>query len=177
MAKLDDLIEELRDQGRDSDADELEQLRGSSLRKKAAKADEYEGKVRELQAQLEEMQLAPKREAALRAYGVALEDLRPAEREVLSSLKGELTAEAIGELVEKYGLPIVEEHQEQDERPPAAAQVAQVARKAGRTGQAPVITPEDVGTWSTEKLLRLKEQHPEEFEALKRGETVSGITF
>jgi len=177
MARLDDLIDELRDHGRDDDADELEQLRGSSLRKKAAKADEYEAQVAELKVRLQEMELAPKRESALREYGVVLEDLRPAEREVLSTLKGELTPEAIGELVEKYGLPVGEVQGDLGEEQPAAAQVARVAQKAPRGRQAPTLAPGDVEEWPTEKLLKFKQQNPEEFEALKRGETVTGVSF
>lgn len=40
-----------------------------------------------------------------------------------------------------------------------------------------VITPAVVKEWSTEKIMRFKQDHPQEFELLKQGEEVSGISF
>jgi len=40
-----------------------------------------------------------------------------------------------------------------------------------------LITPETLSTWSTQKLMQFKLDHPREFEALKRGEEVSGASL
>lgn len=40
-----------------------------------------------------------------------------------------------------------------------------------------VVTPQDVAEWSTEKIQRFLRTHPDEFEALKRGEPVRVANF
>lgn len=40
-----------------------------------------------------------------------------------------------------------------------------------------LVTPETLSTWSTERIMRFKQDHPREFESLKRGEEVSGISI
>lgn len=177
MAKLDDLIEELSEQGRDEDVAELEQLRGSKLRKQAGKAAELEARVKELEGVLAEKEAAPAREKALKDYGVDVDNLSKAEAAVLSSLKGELTAEQIAELVEKYDLPVTQGSGQTTEEPPAAQRVAQQAAGApgGRPGGA-AITPADVASWPIDRTRRFMDEHPEAYDALLRGETVTGVT-
>ena len=120
MAKLDDLIEELSEQGRDEDVAELEKLRGSSLRKQAGRAQELESRVKELEDELSETKAAPARAAALKEYGVDVDSLSKAEKAVIAGLKGELTREAIAELVEEYDLPVAQGSGETTDTPPAA---------------------------------------------------------
>lgn len=176
MARLDDLIEEYRSDGRDEDAGELEKLRGSTLRQKAARADELEKKVVELEAKAKELEYRPARDAAFRDYGIDVEALSKAERKILESYDGELNAEAISNLVEEYELPTSSEEGDGNEQP-AAERVAQAARSSetGRGKKAPTVSPADISAWPMEKKLGFADAHPEAWEALKRGETVTGI--
>jgi hypothetical protein len=47
--------------------------------------------------------------------------------------------------------------------------------KSGRSGAAEGgrIEPFDVGGWSMERKLRFRDEHPDEWESLKRGQTVT----
>lgn len=177
MARLDDLIEEYRQDGREEDAAELEQLRGSTLRQKAAQADRLQKEIDSLRSENESLKRGPAAKAAFEDYGIDLESLSKAERRILESYDGELTEQAIGNLVEEYELPTVSSEEAGDEQP-AAAQVAQAARSSetGRGKKAPVVKPEDISGMSMEQKLGFADKHPEAWEALKRGETVTGIT-
>lgn len=177
MGKLEDIIESLKDEGRDDDAKELEKLAGSQLRTKAAKADELEAENETLKSQLAEVEAAPKREAAFAKYGVDLEALKPAERDALKAYADDLDDEKIAAFVEKYDLPMAEETEpEEGEEKPAAQQVADAARRAPtKGGGKTTIKPEDVAAWGMDKAVKFSEEHSEEWEALKRGETVTGI--
>jgi hypothetical protein len=181
MARLDELIEELSEQGRQDDADELEKLRGSSLRKQATRATELEAEVQKLQSQLAERDAAPARETALREYGVDLENLSKAEKAIVGGLKGELTAEAIAKLVEDYDLPVAQSAGADGAsgEAPAAQRVAQHAADAQRGARVGTgsISAENVAEWPADKTRRFMNEHPEAYEALLRGETVSGISF
>lgn len=178
MARLDELIEELSEQGRHDDVDELEKLRGSSLRKQAERASELEAKVAKLEGELAETKAAPARETALREYGVDIDSLSKAEKAIINGLKGELSAEAIAKLVEDYDLPVAQgDGADGAEEPPAAQRVAQHgndAQRGTRAGGA-VLTAEAVTAWPADKTRRFMTEHPEAYEALLRGETVTGI--
>lgn len=176
MADLDALIEELRTDGREDDAAELEKLRGSSLRKQAGEAEKLRKERDELQAKVESFEAAPKRTKAFQDYGIDLDGLSKAERRVLEAYDGELDREAIAAFVDEFDLPLAEGTEEESgDEEPAAKKVADAAKKNPSTRGVPRITAEDANGWSTEKLLRFQEQHGAEFEALKRGETVTGI--
>lgn len=177
MARLDEIIDDLRSEGRVEDAEELEKLRGSSLRKKAEAAEKWEREYSELKGKLEKLESIPVREKAFKDYGIDVEGLSKAERKILEGYDGELDAEAIGALVEEYELPV--SAQEGETGPETEAQrVTTAARRAdqGRGGKAPVLKPEDVAEWSMEKKVGFADANPEAWEALKRGEAVPGVT-
>ena len=182
MGKLEDLIDELREDGREDDAEELEKLKGSNLRKRAGNAEKLEQEVAQLKAENESLKSAPKRQKAFEDYGVDLENLTKAERKVIEEYDGELTEEAIGDLVEEFELPTTEGNASEGEKgseTPAAEKVAQAARKSGersKGGKAPQITPDDAADWSTDKAMLFQQEHPDEWEALKRGESIAGMT-
>lgn len=180
MGKLEDLIDELREDGREDDAEELEKLKGSNLRKRVGEAEKAIKERDELKAQVEKLQAAPKRAKAFEDFGVDLENLSKAERKILDSYDGDLDEDAIGKLVEEFDLPLTEEGSAEDktEETPAAEKVARAARKSGEgsKGGKAEITPDQAAEWSADKFMKFVEDHPEEAEALKRGESVIGLT-
>ncbi len=181
MAKLDELIEELREDGREDDAKELESLRGSSLRKKAGEAEKLSKENESLKAKLEGLEKAPKIRDAFEKYGVDLSTLSKLERKAIEAYDGELDEDAIATFVEDNELPVGEEGEKPDEATddkPAAQRVAQAARQSGegRGNKAPKITPDDAEKWQADKWMSFKGDHPEEAEALMRGEEVVGVT-
>lgn len=175
MARLDDLIDELREQGREDDAEELEKLSGSQLRKKAGRAEALEKELAEAKAEVESLKRGPAARKAFEDYGVDTSSLSKAERKVLESYDGELTEEAIGQLVEEYDLPVVASDEGDGDAEPAAQRVAQAARssESGRGKTVPQVKPSDVAEWPMEKKLGFADKNPEAWEALKRGETVT----
>jgi hypothetical protein len=176
MAKFDDLVEKVREVD-EVLAEELEEFKGSSLRKKAEERDKFEAELQKARGELDRYVTQPKKEAALRDAGVDLEALRPAERKILEGLKAdEYTAEWASKIADEYELPRGEASSELETSQAAAvAQAASRAPTGGRTGSTSTVTPEMVGEWSTEKMNRFAEANPEEWDALKRGETVAGV--
>jgi hypothetical protein len=179
MARLDDLIEELRSDGREDDAQELERLSGSQLRQKAQKTDQLEKELEQLKAENAGLKRGPAARKAFEDYGVDLSGLSKAERKVIESYDGELTEDEIGKLVEEYDLPVVASSEENDgEEQPAAQRVAQAARssESGRGKTVPTVSPADVAGWPMEKKLGFADKNPDAWEALKRGESVTGVS-
>lgn len=140
------------------------------LRKDAKRAKQLENELAEL-----------RRERALEKAGLktaAGNDL--SERQIkalLATHEGEMTAEALRATAADLGfVPLSAEEQQL-----AADLGAQERIAAAAAGGAPaptgVVTPTDVEEWSTEKILRFRQKYPEEFEALKRGEEVVGVSF
>lgn len=182
MGKYEDLLERVSElEGGDDIASELEEFSATSLRRKAAKADELESKVADLEADIAKRDAAPKIEKAFREAGVQFDQLRPADRQVLQGLDpADLTSDKVAEVISSYELPIDAASQAAAEDPPPAAAVVAAARQAPAstsTAATAQITPEDAGSWPIDTQLRFKKAHPDEFEALKRGDTVTGILF
>jgi hypothetical protein len=178
MANLDEIIESLREDGREDEASELEKLRGSTLRKKAEEAAKIQKERDDAVAELTRLKTGPAREKAFRDYGVDFDALRPAEKRALEQLDGELDEAKVEELVRELDLPLVEEGgnaESETEEKSGAQQVAAAARRAPAGGGATTLKPEEVASWAPDKLARLYEKHPDEYEALLRGETVTGI--
>ncbi len=180
--KFEEILEDIRREGLEDLADELEQGYGkSTLREQASRAAELERQLAEAQARIQALERAPQLEKAFRDYGVDWEALRPLERMAIEAYDGELTPEKIGEFVEQHQLPTtpVQGGEGSEETPPPAARIVETARRApaGRPGQGPQITPEDVRGWSADKWLKFRQEHPEAADQLLRGEPVSGITF
>lgn len=182
MGDFENAVLELRNQGLDDLADTFDQFSATALRKKASRVDELEREKQELETKLRKLEQAPKVEDAFRKAGVDFESLRPAEREALAALQvedGDLTEEFVAQVITKYDLPVasVDTQNDEGEAPNAAAVVAAARQAPQGRSSGTTISPGDTEGWSTEKLMRLKQSHPEEFEALKRGETVTGIAF
>jgi hypothetical protein len=182
MAKLDELIEELRNDGREEDAGELEKLRGSELRKKAEKAAALEKERDELKQKLEKVEKTPKVRDAFAKAGVDLDSLSKLERKAIESYDGDLDEDAIGDFIEENELPVASgdgSEQQGGEEEPAAKKVAQAARRSGegRGGHtAPAITPDDAAAWSADRWAAFHDEHPEEAELLLAGKNVVGMT-
>lgn len=177
--KFEDILADLRESDVDSDLlEELEGFTGSRLRERAERLPEMEAENTSLKAQIAKLEDEPKRRAAFEQYGINLAELRPAEREALMAVETPeegYTPEWVGSIAEKYDLEVsTTEREVEGEGSPADRIAAQANSPVQRSGKA-TLTPEDTAEWSTEKLLKFREEHKEEFEALKRGETVVGI--
>lgn len=58
-----------------------------------------------------------------------------------------------------------------------AQERAEQAAATGTPAKGGQITPADAASWSTEKWVRFTRQHPDAADSIKRGVTVTGITF
>jgi hypothetical protein len=155
-------------------ASELKRFSTSTLKEQAERVPALEKERDEAVAKAERLEKAPLKRKAFEEYGIDFESLRPAEIAAIEAYEGELEPEKVGEFAGRWELPMTE-RQQTSEEPPNAAAIAQAARTSppvrGRQ-DAGQITPEDMEDWSTESLVRFKKDHPKEFEALKRGDTV-----
>jgi hypothetical protein len=181
MGEYEDTVARLRQQGLDDEADVFEKFTATQLRQKAEKTDTLERENEQLRKENRGLVVAPKKDAALRAAGVDLEALRPADRQVLAGLEfegDEPSDEWIAKTVADLQLPIIEGSQQLGEVAPNAAAVVNTATNAPAGGNAPssgIVTPIDAANWSTEYSAKWAEDHPEAWEALKRGEEVTGV--
>jgi hypothetical protein len=179
MPKLDDLIEELRGDGRDEDAEELEKLRGSTLRKQAEKAERLERELADEKSKRERLEKGPKVRKAFEKAGVDFEGLSKLERAAIEAYDGDLEDEDIESFIEENELSVKDESEEDTESKddePEAAKVAKAARRSGeRKGDPTKITPQMANEWSHEKRLAFLDEHPDEYEQLLQGETVTGV--
>ena len=179
MGDYEDILEQLREGTIDGEeaADRLDKFKGSSLRKKAEEAEAAVKERDELKAKVEAFEAAPKRQAAFEKAGIDFEALRPAEKALLEKYDGELTDEAIAELVEQNELPLVEEGGSDEEPDTDAERIASTAKRAGANGgRSPQVTPTDVAEWPADRWVKFAEANPDAAEALRRGETVTGVT-
>lgn len=177
MGEYDDAVTSLRDRGDEDLAEIFEKYTSTKLRQQAERSKELEGQVADLTSKLDDEIQKPQREKAFRDAGVDFDNLRPAERQAIKDLKGELTPEAVEKVITDLELPTVSREADEGEQPNAAGVVsAAVNAPAGSGRTAAVITPADVEQWSTEKSMAFREKHPEAWEALLKGEEVQGIT-
>jgi hypothetical protein len=180
MAEYEDLIQRVRDAGLEDEADRFEQFSKSQLRKDAEGAKELRTENERLKGENRKLVVAPKKEAALRAAGVDTANLRPADRQVIGSLEfegDEPSEDWVAKTIADLQLPIVE-GQQQSTEPPNAAAVVRAATQApsgGSTSPTGVTTPADAAKWSSEQAAKFSEEHPDAWEALKRGEEVTGV--
>ncbi len=155
-------------------ATELKRFSTSTLKEQAERVPALERERDEAVAKADRLEKAPLKRKAFEDYGIDFESLRPAEIAAIEAYEGELEPEKVGEFAGKWELPMTE-RQQQTTEPPNAAAIATAARTSppvrGRQ-DAGQITPEDTEEWSTQKLMEFKRDHPQEFEALKRGDTV-----
>lgn len=180
MGEYEDTVQSLRDKGLDDEADTLEKFGASQLRKKAERTDELEKENAKLTATNRTLVVAPKKDAALRAAGVDLESLRPADKLVLAGLEfegDEPSEDWVAKTIADLQLPITGQQQQEGSGPPNAAAVVDAAQgaPAGGGGNG-VITPEDVAGWTTQQAAKFSMDHPDAWEQLKRGKEVTGVT-
>lgn len=174
--KFEEILADLEGEAPDDLIQELRQFEGSKLRESAEKVPELERQLAEAQARVEKLEAAPARQKAFEDYGIDFENLSKAEREILEKYDGELDSEAIGELAEKYELPTVQgAGEEQGEEPAEAERQTQQALQRGQRPGRLTLRPEDTDDWPHDRFMKFMEEHPDEYEALMRGETVTGI--
>lgn len=182
MGEYEDLVQRVRDAGLEDDADELERLSKTDLRRQASRSKQLEAENAELKATNRKLEMAPKKEAALRKANVDLDALRPAERQLIQGLDfegDEPGDDWVAKVISDYQLPVSEGgDQQQGQGEPNAQAVVRTASTAPAGGPTigGTITPETVAGWSTEEQMRFADKHPEAWEQLKAGEEVAGVT-
>jgi len=180
MGKIDTLLEQLRDEY-DVPEDVIEGLSGSALRKELKEAQARASKADQYEKQLETISKAPKRNEIFRELGVDVDSLPAYGKKVLEQFDWEGDTpdkEAVAAFITANELPTSEIEVTETSAPPAAqAVVGHVTSATHRADRSATLTSEVVGTWDTQKIMRFKEQHPTEFEELKKGNSVVGITF
>lgn len=165
----DDLDEHDDDLTRESpdDTDLVRKLRSQlkTTGKRARKADELEKENRTLKGE----QMLAKAGLTKGGEPVSLSDRQKQTllREVGDTVTPEALLEAAVELgwAEKAEDPVQQEIDKQDQMSRDAKGAA--PKSAGE------ITPEQAGEWNPQRLREFRRAHPAEFEALKRGETVT----
>jgi len=193
MGEYEDAIDRLREEGLDGEAAVFEKYTKNQLREKAGRADTAERRAQELEAEIEALRAAPKREEALRKAGVDLARMRaeqPAAVEIIESQRltegKEYDEDWAKALVEKYKLPVVEGVGTEETEPPNAAQFGQPGGPSGITSKgnpaSTTLKPLEVNSWDTAKRMRFiewcdKNGKMDVYESLLRGETVTGITW
>lgn len=136
MPGLDDVLARLSDEYGVPD-DELEPLKGSTLRKKLEEAEARAAKAADLERELTQVRKAPVGRKALEEFGVQFAELRPGElkRAEGFTFEGDVpTAEEIAAFVQAEGFPVKRPEPSQDQT--SADQIAGFA-----AGQ-PAATPQ-----------------------------------
>lgn len=175
MAITDNFIDEEHDDDltrEEADDSELvKRLRGQlkSANKRGKRVDELEGEIRTLKGG----QMLSKANLTKGGEAVTLSDRQ--RQTLLREVDGDVTPEALRDAAVELGWaePAVD---------PAAAEVAEQQEIANATkGATPKgageITPDVAAAWPMERRRDFIKQHPSEWERLKKGETVSGVTF
>jgi hypothetical protein len=85
---------------------------------------------------------------------------------------GDLTPEAVKAAAMKYGLIEAEQDPLADE---LQAQQRMADAANGAQPRPSQMTPEDVQEWPADRLMRFAKKYPDQWEALKRGEPVTGV--
>jgi hypothetical protein len=114
----------------------------------------------------------------LALYESGLNDLDEFRRgAVLKVHEGDLTGEALRDTAVKLGYaePLAPPPPTAAEQSAAAQQQIAQATAGADAGASGVINPETVAEWGMERRIRFMKDHPNEWEALKRGEQVTGI--
>lgn len=113
-----------------------------------------------------------RREKAVTESG--LKDLTAAQRQALADLVKEPTADALKAKAIELGFvpPEPAAPAPSDEELAEHEKAAQVANGASAPASSQV-TPEEANGWPTDRLMRLSRSHPDLYESLLRGETVS----
>lgn len=166
--------------------------------------DEIDLEDLELQEGEDESELVKRLRGTIRGQRKELKDLRPlkdrvAEIEIDNSLSKAFQPEELEALTQRQRDALVREVGD-DKTPEALRKAAEEfkwvepkqdpieqeleghervenAGNGARGAAGAVLDAETVGSWPMDKMLRFKEQHPDAWEAIKRGEAVNGITF
>jgi hypothetical protein len=187
MGEYEDTVAALRDEGLDELADKFDRFSNQEMRKRIGKTAELERELEQIRRERDTLKAAPKRAEALKAAGVDVSKLRPAERELIESSRLDEGKEydetwAKG-LVEKYQLPVAEGSGEGEGTPPAG-EIARQATETPGAGSASKTTlkAKDVASWGSQRRMEFREWCDKNgkndvWEALLRGQDVTGVTY
>ena len=175
--KFEDIVEDLRGEGLNDLADELEKgYSGSSLRRQLEEAKEQLAEVPDLRKRVEAFERGDKVKDALASVDIDYESLSKAERRAVETAEVDFEdEEQVRQLVTELELVASEDTQggEEEPAPPASEVVKQARRAPSGDGAKTTITPEDYAGWDKQERLAYRANNPEKFAALKRGETVT----
>ena len=168
MPELDDLLDvEDLDEDQPDDDDTIRKIRNRN---------------RQMAKELKRLKQVESDHAKLRqdtAIGQIGKELN--ERQVkalLATHEGDMTTEALRATAAELGFI---EADDAEPVPPedldAEEQVNKAVAGSSSPNTAGLITPADASSWGVDKQIRFKKQHPDAFEALKRGESVKVPTF
>lgn len=158
--------------------EEAQMFRSNKLREELeqAKAEAAEG--RQAQAELEKVRKQPKVAAALSEFGVDMQSLNARDRAIVDEKFPEFEdapdKEKVAEFLQTWGFDANQNQQTNQEAKPPAQKIVEHALAAPlshkRSGP---TTPSDFASWDHAKQRDFIRKHPQEYEALKRGEAVS----
>jgi hypothetical protein len=176
------LIERTREIDSDLAREYEEKFGATKLREQAEKVPDLERQVAELNAKATRLERAPQRDEAFKAYGVDIENLRPAERKAIESYEGELDTEKVAAFVAELDLPMTNGQQSGQDggaQVPNAAGVVSAAKSApsGGAAKGPQLNSEVMRSWTAEKIAAFEAKYPDELDRILQGETITGLTF
>jgi hypothetical protein len=176
MASYDETLAALAEKY-DIPDDDLSALKEANpLRKKIGELEAENTDLRDAKKELTSLKRAPVVKEALKEAGVDEEQfasLPPATQKAIADFEFEgdkPSEEKLKAFITEWGLPTSEGQE------PSAKQIVNQAVSSSSNRSAPgVLKPEDVNDWPVDKLYRFAQEHPDEMERLKRGETVANV--
>lgn len=180
MGNQSDVLQDIADRYGIED-DDLQAIKDASpLRKRIADLTSEVADLKPKAERLEQLEAKPKVVNAFAEYGVDMENLRPAERRAIESLQAPdngATPEWVATHVQELELPVIERQAGSEEDQPNAAAITQqaTAPSGSRRPQTSSITAVEAAAWAVDQQMRFAEQHPDEWEVLKQGGTVTGV--
>lgn len=140
------------------------------LRKKAKEADRLSNELTTAQQEA----LAAKRELAFVRAGIDLDS--PTGKLAARAYDGDPTIEAVRAFAQEYGvLPPSTQDEEELDQQQALQRLSNATTGAVASSGGSRITADTYGSWDKPTRDAFRKNHPREFEALQRGESVPAI--
>lgn len=117
----------------------------------------------------------------LAVYEAGLGNLTPKQvKSVLANVEGEVTAEVLRATAVELAFIEEEDTAETQQIEAEVREQGRISAAASGAGRAPAnaqLTPTEVAAWPIDKQMRLLDEHPDIYDRLLAGETVSGVPF
>ena len=184
MAGFLDRIEQLEDLGVPTET--INQLKtdyeaeaaSSSLRKKLGELEaRWRDEAEPALQRVKQIELTPKRKAALEPFGIDYEKSPKYLRSVFDAIDEKKLDDRdyVAKHLADHDIEVSTAEAEEVETPAAGVQVAQtLSAPLGKA--ATTITPKDFASWEYGKQRRFIREHPDAYESLLKGEPVAGVS-